>query len=75
MQIKAAVNAIRSTLKRLCDRMVPQVYCLYPRSEDLDAGTDMQVFVSNKVKHLTTTGEYMHIGRDQEYGVCLFTSC
>jgi hypothetical protein len=65
LKIKAAVNAIRSTLKRLCDRMVPQLYSLYPSSEDLDAGIDMQDFIANKVNHLKTSGEYLHVGRDQ----------
>jgi hypothetical protein len=75
MQIKAAVNVIRSSLKQLCDKMVPQVYSLYPSSEDIDAGIDMQAFIANKVNHLKTSGEYMHVGRDQVSGVCLFTSC
>ena len=74
MQIKAAVNAIRSTLKRLCDRMVPQVYGLYPSSEDLDAGIDMQAFIANKVTQLKLSGEYLHVGRDEESGVCPLTS-
>ena len=71
MQIKAAVNAICSSLKRLCDRMVPQVYSLYPSSEDLDAGIDMQAFIADKVNHLKTSGEYLHVGRDEVSGVCL----
>ena len=75
IQIKAAVNAVRSSLKQLCDKMVPQVYGLYPSSEDLDAGIDSQEFITNKVNHLKMSGKYMHVGHDPASGICPFTFC
>ena len=73
MQIKSAVNTVRSALKRLCDKMVPQVYDLYLSSDDLDSGIDVQEFISDKANHLKTSGEYMHTGRDEVSGVRPFT--
>ena len=55
--------------------MVPQAYGLYPSSDDLDAGIDSQLFIATKVNHLKMSGEYMHVGRDPESGVCPFTFC
>ena len=73
MQIKSAVNTVRSALKRLCDKMVLQVYGLYPSLDDLDAGINVQEFISDKANHLKMSGEYMHTGRDEVSGIRPFT--